>query len=315
MWIHRATQALAAVVLVASGPPAMASGQSATGTQTMEAARKSIGEGALKRLTSLRVEGTSVRNIGERQVNTDVEVLIELPDKYMRSEASSGGMVNIASTVGFSGDRPLKSATADQPGAGGVMIRIGPGPMSGPPPENVALTPEERQQRDRAVVRSAKQEMSRLMLGWLAMAPAAPDAEYTDAGIAESPDGRARIVDVKDPSGLAVRLFLDETTHLPLMLTYQAPQLRMVTTAMRGDMPAAGAPRPPAFGHGAAPDTAEGPPMAEHTLYFDDWREVEGIRFPHRLRRAVAGATTEEWTVSRVRVNPKIDSKRFEAAQ
>ena len=54
--------------------------------------------------------------------------------------------------------------------------------------------------------------------------------------------------------------------------------------------------------------------MVDYTLYFDDWREVDGIKFPHRLRRAAAGATTEEWSVNKVRVNPKIDPKKFEAA-
>ena len=54
------------------------------------------------------------------------------------------------------------------------------------------------------------------------------------------------------------------------------------------------------------------PPMVEYTLYFDDWREEDGILFPHALRRASAGATTEEWTVNKVKVNPKIDPKKFE---
>jgi hypothetical protein len=53
----------------------------------------------------------------------------------------------------------------------------------------------------------------------------------------------------------------------------------------------------------------------EYALYFDDWRDVEGIKFPHSFRRAIAGVTTEEWTISKVKVNPKIDPKKFESAQ
>jgi len=56
------------------------------------------------------------------------------------------------------------------------------------------------------------------------------------------------------------------------------------------------------------------PAMVDYTLYFDDWREVDGIKFAHSLRRAAAGATTEEWSVKKIRVNPKIDPKKFEAA-
>ena len=54
------------------------------------------------------------------------------------------------------------------------------------------------------------------------------------------------------------------------------------------------------------------PAMVEFTLFFDDWREVGGIKFPHKLRRAMSGTTNEEWTVSKVKVNPKIDPKKFE---
>ena len=52
--------------------------------------------------------------------------------------------------------------------------------------------------------------------------------------------------------------------------------------------------------------------MVEFTLFFDDWQETGGIRFPHKLRRAIGGDTNEEWTVGKVKVNPKIDPKKFE---
>ena len=52
--------------------------------------------------------------------------------------------------------------------------------------------------------------------------------------------------------------------------------------------------------------------MVDFTLFFDDWREVDGIKFPHKMRRAMGGETNEEWTVNKVKVNPKIDPKKFE---
>lgn len=54
-------------------------------------------------------------------------------------------------------------------------------------------------------------------------------------------------------------------------------------------------------------------PMVESSLFFDDWREVDGILFPHVLRRAAGDETSEEWTVNKVKVNPKIDAKKFAA--
>jgi hypothetical protein len=54
-------------------------------------------------------------------------------------------------------------------------------------------------------------------------------------------------------------------------------------------------------------------PLVEFSMFFDDWRQVDGITFPHVMRRGSGGETTEEWTVSKVKVNPKIDAKKFAA--
>ena len=54
------------------------------------------------------------------------------------------------------------------------------------------------------------------------------------------------------------------------------------------------------------------PQLVDYSLYFEDWREVDGVKFPFRIRRAMSGATNEEWTINRVKVNPKIDAKKFE---
>ena len=236
-------------------------------------------------------------------------------------------------TTGFNGDRPLKAAAAPGIGPGGAMIiRMGPsGAMPGPTEKP---TPEQQQQIDRTVVRSSRQELSRLMLGWFGAAHPSLNARVTYAGEAESPDGKADVIEVKNADGFAARLFIDKETHLPLMVTYQGPQGRVVTMGgPRGGGPRGGGPRG-GGPQGAGPGT-QGPPqqgrqitdeertkltedaqrqaeelrkqppaMVDYTLYFDDWRDVDGIKFPHRLRRAAAGATTEEWSISKVRVNP-----------
>jgi hypothetical protein len=55
-----------------------------------------------------------------------------------------------------------------------------------------------------------------------------------------------------------------------------------------------------------------GTPPPESRLYFADYRDVDGMQFPFRLRRAVGPDTVEETTFDRFRVNARIDSKRFE---
>ena len=83
-------------------------------------------------------------------------------------------------------------------------------------------TPEQLEQMNKAMVRSSQTEASRLMLGWFAMAHPSINAQYTYAGEAESPDGKAYVIDVKNADSFAARLFIDEQTHLPLMVTYKA---------------------------------------------------------------------------------------------
>ena len=136
------------------------------------------------------------------------------------------------------------------------------------------------------------------------------------------------MIDVKNADSFAARLFIDEQTHLPLMVTYQGPQPRMMTRNV-GDAPVAAG--------GGGHTITMSPSMTEeerkkaqaelakqvaemqkqpaatvdYTVFFDEWRDADGVKFPFKMRRAMGRETTEEWTVSKVKVNPKIDPKRF----
>ena len=50
----------------------------------------------------------------------------------------------------------------------------------------------------------------------------------------------------------------------------------------------------------------------ENRLYFADYRDVDGMKWPFRLRRALGADTVEETTFDRFRVNAKIDAKKFQ---
>ncbi|MBA3949457.1 MAG: hypothetical protein H0X44_05860, partial [Acidobacteria bacterium] len=56
----------------------------------------------------------------------------------------------------------------------------------------------------------------------------------------------------------------------------------------------------------------EPPKMVDFQIYFSDWREAGGVKFPHVLQRATGGNTVEEWEIAKVAVNPKIDPKKFQ---
>jgi len=317
---------IAAVLLLAFSAGAFAQ-QESKAAEVLAGTRKAIGGKKLDTLTSLSVQAAAQRNVGSFQITSDLELLVDMPDKYLRSETSNGPMVNMASTLGFNGDRAVKGGGAVGTPGGGMVIRMGgPGPGAATLGGGERPTPEQQAQLDKQVVRSARQEIGRLMLGWFAMAHPSLSVQYSYAGEAESPDGKAFMVDVKNSDGFAARLFIDEKTHLPLMVTYQGPQPRMITVdggRAGGDGAQSQGRRqmtPDEQKKMAADAEAQleqmkkqAPAMVEYALFFDDWRDEDGIKFPHSFRRAAAGTTTEEWTVNKVKVNPKIDPKKFES--
>src|SRR4051812_6423376 len=255
-------------------------------------ARKAIGGTKLDTLKAFTVQSAVQRNAGSMQLNSDVELFVEMPDKYARVETGSGGpglVIAGAGTTGFNGDRVLQKLGGGAPG-GTMIIRMGPG---GPAPAagGEKPTPEQLAQMNTSMLRSSRIEISRLMLGWFAMAHPAARAEYSYLGEAESPDGKAYVLQVKNADGLDARLFVDEQSKLPLMITYRAPQPRMITQTMNT----------PAQGHAEAKgDTKkddlekqmqelqrQAPVMADYTVFFEDWQDADGVKFPLKLRRAM----------------------------
>ena len=324
MRMQSVTSAAAAIAVVLGVSGTSAAQDQAKATEVLAAARKAIGGAKSESLASMSVHAGVQRNIGDFQMTGDLELLVEMPDKFMRSETATTSMVSIANTTGFNGDKPLKGAAI--PGllpGGGMVIRMGGAPGLATAGEKP--TPEQQQQIDRQMVRSARFDISRLLLGWLGRTHPALTVEYTYAGEAESPDGKAHVIEVRNGDGFAARLFVDAKTHLPLMVTYHGPQPRILTAGgprqAPGQSPDSQTRQPRADGRDTLAAEAERqmqdiqkvpPAMVEFSLFFDDWREEDGIMFPHALRRAVAGTTTEEWTIDKVKVNPRIDPKKFE---
>jgi hypothetical protein len=317
MRMHRIMAGVVVVGVVATLQlPAL--GREDKAAEVMASTRKAIGGKKLEGMTSFSTVARVQRNMGNMQIAAETEFLLEMPDKYLRSDAMSGGPIAVTTTMGFNGETSLGRVNA--PGMGsGMVIRMG-GPGGAPMGPDEKLTPEQQARVNAAAVRSSRQDVSRLMLGWFGMTHPTLRPEFTYAGEAESPDGKAHVIDVSDADGFAVRLFVDQDTHLPLMLTYKGPQMRMMTTSMRPGGAAAGA----AQGRQMSEEErekmreeietmrAQAPEMVEYSLFFSDWRDADGIKFPHQVQRAVGGTTDEEWTFSKVRVNPKIDPGKFQ---
>jgi hypothetical protein len=311
-----------ALLMVVGGGMGRGAAQDTKAAEVLAKTRQALGGSKIDELKALSVEASTQRNLAQMQMSIEVELWVEMPDKYLKTEMSSGAMSMTMST-GFNGENAIMPAGASMSGPGTMVIRMGPGgPIHGDSP---TLTDEQKAEINAASLRSARSELSRMMLGWFGMAHPALRAQYTYAGEAESPDGKAHVIDVKDGDGFEARLFIDQNNYLPLMVTYKGRQPRMVTSRV----PAGGRASQPQMGQltdderRKLQDDTEArikreladQPLVEFSMFFDDWREVDGLQFPHVMRRGTGGETTEEWTVSKVKVNPTIDAKKFEVGR
>ncbi len=158
-----------------------------------------------------------------------VVMVLQGPDKMHRSEDTEfpGGM-SIERITAISGATSWED-TQNRGGMGGGMQFMMRGPGG-------AELNEEQREKLRTTRLTA--EMQRWMFALLA----APAGEVTYAGVAESPDGKADTLEIKDVRGQAVRLFVDQQTHLPLMLAFSEVRPRMMMQGGPGGRRGGGGP-------------------------------------------------------------------------
>lgn len=335
--MDRRTAAVALATAVMAG--LVLSAQAGDAKKVLADARAALGGDArLDAVKTLTMSGQALRTSPTgNTTGSDIEMAFELPDKFVRREAAvSLGNMSIYRTTGFNGDGVINEMdTPPQLSGGGgnvVMFRmVGPGGAAtgpGAPP----LTPEQRESVRQAALTSARRDFARLTLGMFAASFPAYPLTMTYAGQAESPDGKADVIDVKGEGDFAARLFVDSKTHLPLMLSWMAKEPLQIVRQIGGS----GGPGA-AVGGGGAVQTGKPPDqmtpeereklarqmdaqrkeaeakarIVEYRLFYADYREVDGIKLPFRLERSIDGKPTEEITFEKIKVNPKIDAKKF----
>lgn len=147
---------------------------------------------------------------------------------------------------------------------------------------------------------SVQHEFARLLLGGFAGAVTVHPLSFSYAAEAEAPEGKADVLNVLGSSNFVSQLVVHRETHLPVMLSWQTP-------AATGAVP-----QPVGAGSAAPPAPAA---SVEHRLYYADYRSVNGLKWPFRLRRSVAGTTIEETTFDRVRLNVAVDTRKLESGR
>lgn len=285
----------------------------------LSAAKKALGgEDKVAGLKGLTAEGPFRRSMGGRDMEGVMTLTIVRPDKMRRvEEIAMGGMVGgpmIERTSVLAGTTAWDD-TANRGGMGGGMRIEMRGPGDGPGPGGAAAMTAEQMNEVR--VRRMRVQMQR----WLAaLATEGPQA-WVDAGIAGSPDGKADILEAKEDTGRVLRLFIDQGTHLPLMVQYQDPK-PMVMIAGGPGGPGRGGPGSPGGGRPQmSPEEMQKrmeemrrnpPALGTYAMHLGDYKKVDGVMLPHKIDLSLDGQPNEEWTVEKYKVNPTIKADTWE---
>jgi hypothetical protein len=337
----RTTLKVAAVMVLAA--ETFAAGQGKDAAQILAEARKALGGDKLAAVKTLTAEGRTLRTgpDGNTREN-EFEMSMEVPDKYlMRSQMVAMGNMSIFRMTGFNGGQVIEEMDRPPNLAGGGMVVIRMGTPLGGTVDPEKMTPEQKAEMNRLQLVRNQQDFARTTLGMFATSLAAYPLEFTYAGEAESADGKADAIDVKGAGDFAVRLFIDQTTHLPLMITWmdKEPMTVQMLGGPGGASGAVGTTFTATMGGGAAVTQTQASGGAapsreeiekrmkemeerrkeadakrrtvEYRLYYGDYQAVNGVMVPHRFQRSVEGKTTEEMIFDTVKVNPKIDAKKF----
>jgi hypothetical protein len=266
-------------------------GQTPDAAQVMSAAREALGgEKKLSAVRTFTATGRTRQVRGNNLVPIEFEINCELPDKFVRKDEIPAQDTD-PTTRGFSGDTLVQ---IPPPGAGRGGARAGGPPPGSPSPGG---PPPAAAQQGRAggpppgggrgagapvpPILAVKQDFARLMLGMFAASFPSFPLTFKYGAVGEAPEGKADVLDVAGPANLSMRFVVQRETHLPVMLMWNAP--------------APGQPAP-----------------SEQRMYFADYREVDGLKLPFRIRRATGTETIEETTFDRFRINVKIDPRKFE---
>ena len=327
---------IGAVVMCAGA--ALIAGQTPDVNKILTDARDALGgDKKVAAVKTVTASGRSTRVTGNGSTPNDFEMAMELPDKYVKKDtlAMIAGSA-IARTSGFNGGDVIEAIDTPPQMGGQMLIMRGPGQA----PPGVTLSPEEQQAMKKQALLANKQEFARLTLGMFASSYDAYPLTFSYAGQAEAPEGKADVVEVKGDGDFAAKLFIDAKTHMPLMLSWMAKEpLSMNIGNRSGGGPGtvtmggaggggvsqtftrqAGSQMTPEEREQFQKEAAEMMRQAqeklrtvEYRLYYSDYRSVDGVSVPFTIQRSIDGKPAEEVTFDKVKLNAKVDPKRFES--
>ena len=153
----------------------------------------------------------------------------------------------------------------------------------------------------RATGNFRQNEMFRTALALLLTAP--PETDFIYAGETDVDGNICDIVEARAGDS-AVKLFLDKSSHLPRMMSYQGRK-PMIFRIKKDELKTESDAR--VFERNLSDSE-----MAEFQIRFSDYRAVGGILLPHRWTQTVGGSADETVNVTSYEINPADIAEKFQ---
>ncbi|MDQ4121802.1 MAG: hypothetical protein M3209_10190 [Acidobacteriota bacterium] len=248
----------------------------------------------------------------ERAMDANVEMALETSGKLHRS-LKSGGEVKLAAEPG----KTVFFKEAD------VIV-------------HKKLDGAEAEKIQRRVSNPHGEEFSRLLFGLLLKTSPGLKAIYNYVGEGSVDGTAADIVEATGENGFAVKLYIDKSSHLPLMMSYRSAKPFQIFLKKDGAASAGLAEKDVTFFRHTLPEgekvngngevkvfvrkkdengtvtetvkAPEGLPRiaveeADFQVRFSDYRSVNGLMLPHRIAKTVNGEEGETMTIDSYQVN------------
>jgi len=310
-------------------PPAKNNAATATLAQSiLTEARKAIGgEDKLAAIKTLEIKGIARRGATDVNLEGDLTISVERPDKYLRKESIILGNAAIDIVEGLNGSQAWQEQKfsgnmnfGDDGGGGnrGGGFRGGGLPNQQQQANATPPDPAAQAAQEQAQLVARQTEVARVILAILMTT----DRPVRYIGQAASPQATAEVIEMDVPDGNPVRILIDTKTSMPLMLTWtgvaQDPIAQLAGRigfrgrgrgnrggffgGNRGNQPQQGA-------KVVSADELSKPTTLR--MYLSDYKVVNGIKLPHLITRGAGEQVTEEWEIKSYKVNPTLKADTF----
>ncbi len=145
-------------------------------------------------------------------------------------------------------------------------------------------------------------EMFRTAFALLLTAPQDANVEFVYAGDGDVDGNSCDVIEARNGDA-TTKLFLDKSSHLPRMMSYQGHKpmiFRVKSDDVKTDSDVRVFER-----------KMDKPEMAEFQIRFSDYRSVNGVLLPHRWTQTVGGGADETIDVMSYEINPANIAEKF----